>query len=62
LDPRAITPREIDERIAKRLTGELRYYHGELHQGQFMLPKHLVQRLATDDRIIEDNQPLFTYH
>jgi spermidine synthase len=62
LDPRAVTAREIDERIAKRITGELRYYHGELHQGQFMLPKHLVQRLATDDRIIEDNQPLFAYH
>ena len=62
VDPRSITPRDIDERIAKRVTGELRYYHGEIHQGQFLLPKHLRQRLASEERIIEDNQPLFTYH
>jgi hypothetical protein len=26
------------------------------------LPKHLRQRLTSEERIIEDNQPLFTYH
>jgi spermidine synthase len=62
VDPRSITPRDIDDRIAKRVTGELRYYHGEIHQGQFLLPKHLRQRLTSEERIIEDNQPLFTYH
>jgi spermidine synthase len=62
VDPRSVAPSDVDERIAKRITGELRYYHGGIHQGQFLLPKHLLQRLASEDRIIEDNQPLFTYH
>ncbi|MBI5379810.1 MAG: polyamine aminopropyltransferase [Nitrospirae bacterium] len=61
-DPRALTPGEVDQRIAQRTRGTLRFYDGEAHQGAFLLPKYLRQRLAEEERIIEDNQPLFTYH
>jgi spermidine synthase len=61
-DPRAIDPKEIDRRIADRVTGELLYYDGETHQGQFMLPKHVRLQMEKQERIIEDNSPLFTYN
>jgi spermidine synthase len=61
-DPREISQKEIDQRIAARITGELLYYDGETHQGQFMLPKHVRLQMEKQDRIIEDNHPLFTYN
>lgn len=61
-DPRAISPEEIDKRIAQRISGELRSYDGLTHQGQFYLPKHLRKHMEKEERIIEDNHPLFTYH
>ncbi len=61
-DPQALDPREIDRRIAERIDGELKYYNGEIHQGQFLLPKHIRIQMEKQDRIIEDNQPLFTYN
>ncbi len=61
-DPRKLTPEEVDKRIKERIIGELRYYDGETHQGQFLLPKHVRRRLETEDQIIEDNHPLFTFH
>jgi spermidine synthase len=62
IDPRQIAPEEIDRRIKERIKGELKYYNGELHQGHFNFPKHIRAGLEKQDRIIEDNQPLFTYH
>ncbi len=62
IDPRQITPEEIDRRIKERIKGELKYYNGEIHQGQFLFPKNVRDGLEQFDRIIEDNQPLYTYH
>lgn len=54
--------RGIDELIKARIQGELRFYDSLTHQSIFSLPKHVRIRLASEERIIEDNAPLFTYH
>ncbi|HZR47400.1 MAG TPA: polyamine aminopropyltransferase [Candidatus Manganitrophaceae bacterium] len=61
-DPRTLDPREIDRRIGGRISGELRFYDGETHLGQFNLPKQVRIQMQKQERIIEDNYPLFTYH
>ncbi|MEK6683342.1 MAG: polyamine aminopropyltransferase [Nitrospirota bacterium] len=61
LDPQLPSQEEVNQRIAGRLRGELRYYNGEIHHGQFLLPKHIRQHAERETRIIEDNHPLFTY-
>jgi len=61
VDPQSFSQEEIDKRIADRLKGELQYYNGEIHHGQFLLPKHIRQHAERETRIIEDNHPLFAY-
>lgn len=61
-DPMAVTAEEMDRRIADRIKGELVYFDGLTHHGQFFLPKCIRAKMAQNDRIIEDNHPLFTYH
>jgi spermidine synthase len=61
-DPRSLDMKEIDQRIAQRIQGELRSYDGESHLGQFLLPKQVRVQMQRQERIIEDNHPLFTYH
>jgi spermidine synthase len=61
-NPQSMAPASVDEKIRKRIQGELRYYNGEIHQGEFLFPKHIRQTIEKSDRIIEDNTPLFTYH
>lgn len=53
---------EIDRRISKRINGELLYYDGQVHATQFTLPKHVRMKMEKEERLIEDNQPLFIYH
>jgi|SRR5579863_311587 len=60
-DPLELGKKEIDKRISQRISGELRYYDGEVHGAQFVLPKHVRARMEREERLIEDNQPLFTY-
>ncbi len=62
IDPRSLTAAEIDKRITQRIQGELLYYNGDIHVGQFLLPKHIRMRIEREERIIEDNHPLFTFH
>jgi len=61
-DPQALDQKEINQRIADRVTGELQYYDGATHQGQFLLPKHVRREMEKQERIIEDNHPLFTFN
>jgi len=61
-DPQMMDAKEINQRIEKRVAGTLRYYDGAVHTGQFLLPKHVRHHMSHEDRIIEDNQPLFTYN
>lgn len=61
-DPRIWTPEDVDNMIAARIKGPLRFYDGITHLGLFNLPKHIRRALEAETRIIEDNAPLFTYH
>jgi spermidine synthase len=61
LDPRTLRPEDVDKMIADRIAGQLRYYDGITHQLTFLLPKHIRARLAADERVIEDNHPLFAW-
>ncbi len=61
-DPRSLSEAEVDRRIAERVSGDLIYYNGEVHTGQFLLPKHVRIKMEKEERLIEDNQPLFIYH
>jgi len=56
-----LTLKGIDERISARIRGNLRFYDHLTHQSIFSLPKHVRSRLAEEQRLIEDNAPLFTY-
>jgi spermidine synthase len=60
--PQEFSNEEIDRRIKERVVGELRYYDAQIHQGQFLLPKHVRRTIEKEERLIEDNHPLFTYH
>ncbi len=61
-DPRKLTSEEVDKRISTNIKGELGYYDGETHRGTFILSKAIRKKLQEEERIIEDNHPLFTYH
>lgn len=60
-DPRSLAPQEVDDLIASRIRGDLRFYDGIAHQASFLLPKHIRTRLANETRVIEDNHPLFAW-
>ena len=61
LDPRRLSPGEIDTRISMRLSHELRSYDGLTHQAMFTIPKHIRQQLAASKTIITDKEPISTY-
>lgn len=58
LNPAKISPAEIDNRISKRLSKELKSYDGISHQAMFALSKHLRHELARAKRIITDANPV----
>ena len=62
VNPQTLSPAAVDQMIQARIKGELKYFNGELHQGHYLLPKHIRQTIEKADRIIEDNTPLFTYN
>lgn len=43
LDPRAVSPEEIERRLAARGVGDLQYYNGEVHRALFALPNYVRQ-------------------
>jgi hypothetical protein len=59
LDPLSL--KGIDELIRTRVQGPLRFYDQLTHQSIFSLPKHVRGRLSEEERLIEDNAPVFTY-
>jgi spermidine synthase len=46
LDPKAVTPEEIDARLGQRGVGDLQYYNGEIHRAVFALPNY-VRKLVS---------------
>ena len=58
-DPIALSPEEMDRRIAERVTRALRHYDGTTHWGMFSVPRYLRRALAGERRIITRSSPLF---
>lgn len=61
LDPMGLTPLEVDNRIAGRMSGEPRSYDGLTHEALFAIPKHIRQQVAASSRIITDQDPISAY-
>ena len=61
LDPRELSPEEVDRRLSRRVSKPLRFYDGLTHRGMFSIPKYLREEMAREKRIITKDQPLFTY-
>lgn len=61
LDPRQLSPAEVDRRLAERKLTGLKFYDGQTHQGIFSLPKHLKTEMSGLARLITDADPLYTY-
>jgi len=61
LDPRELSPEEVDRRLSRRVSKPLRFYDGLTHRGVFSIPKYLRAEMAREKRIITKDQPLFTY-
>ena len=58
-DPGALSPEEVDARIAARITGQLRYFDGTTLRGMVSVPKYLRESVASESRIITRDTPLF---
>ena len=58
-DPTALSVEAIDQRIAERVSRQLRHYDGVTHRGMFSLPKYLREAMAEEERIITKATPLF---
>ncbi|MBI3744291.1 MAG: polyamine aminopropyltransferase [Chloroflexi bacterium] len=54
----ALTPHDVDDRIAKRVTRELKAYDGEAHLEMFSLPKWLRRELAAQQPIATEDRPV----
>jgi len=46
LDPRWMTPEQVENVIAARGIGDLQYYNGEIHRALFALPNYIRKLLA----------------
>ena len=46
LDPRGMSPAEVDRTIAHRGIGDLQYYNGETHRALFALPNYVKALMA----------------
>ncbi len=57
-DPRELAPRDVDERLRERLSGDLAFYDGLAHQHMFSLPKFLRRAIAGCTRVVTDAEPL----
>jgi len=57
-DPVALTTAVIDQRVAERVTGTLRFYDGLAHQHMLSLPVFLRKVIADCRRVITDAEPL----
>ena len=62
LDPMKIPQEEVNRRISQNVKGNLKYYDGETHHGQFLLAKVIRNVMDRERTIIEDNRPLYIYH
>ncbi len=55
----SLSENEIDQRVAMRVTKELRFYDGETHRNLFALPKYLRESIRRERRVNSDASPVF---
>src|SRR5688572_4513380 len=48
LDPRSVTPEQVERTIAARGLEDLRYYNGEVHRALFALPNYVKELVGSD--------------
>jgi spermidine synthase len=60
-DPTALTPEEVDNRLAARSLTGMKLYDGLAHQGMFSLPLYIRDAMASQHRVITDKEPLYLY-
>ena len=46
LDPRSVTPEQVERVLAERKVGDLQYYNGETHRAVFALPNYVRSLVA----------------
>lgn len=56
-----LTPEEIDERLFSRVQSSLQHYDGTTHAGMFALPKYLRDALISENRLITESNPIFSF-
>ncbi len=57
LDPSKMSKEEVDEKIEKRVKGELKYYDGLTHLSMFALPKHVRKAMESETVVSTDDNP-----
>jgi spermidine synthase len=57
-DARALSPDAVNQRVAERVKGPLRFYDGLAHQHMLSLPVFLRDVVAASTRVITDADPL----
>jgi spermidine synthase len=61
-DPGHLSVDEINARISRRSLKALKLYDGTTHHGMFSLPLFLRKALASQSRLITDEEPLYLYN
>jgi len=61
VDATRLTAREINSRLARRLSVTLKTYDGVSHLGMFSLPARLRRQLARTRKVVTDDSPLIVY-
>ena len=61
LQPKSLSPAEIDARISSRLSAPLRAYDGTAHVGLFSIAKHIRDAAAKAGRVVTDASLLDVY-
>lgn len=58
-NPLELSPEEVDQRLAARVSKTLEFYDGHTHQGLFFIPKYLRNAMAREKMIITEDNPVF---
>ncbi len=57
-NPEALTPEEVDRRLAERKVSGLKFYDGTTHLAMFTKPKHIREALKSETSLSTDENPL----
>ncbi len=60
LDPLAVSPEELTQRMQAQNLGKMGFYNPPLHHAMFVLPNYLLEHLETKGRVLTDENP-FTW-